>query len=465
MPSGFAGIADDAPAASPPTPPRGWYPDAADPGQWRFWTGSVWTAHRHARNPADAAQYAPEGSARSASTPLTNDLRNRIPAQSVIEKLIELERTGFRAEQHSWHSGAIGERYVADLLARLGTEWTVLHSVPVGSDGSDIDHVLIGPPGVFTINTKHHPGARVWVAGRGLRVNNHPQHYLSNAEHEAARAERLLSKASGLTVEVVGIIVIVGASVTVRERPHSDTAQIGVIPASALLQTVQVRRAYSDEQLASIVAAAVRAETWSALPPRHAADPAALLEEFSRIDARIRAEGGRTRTPIARRAAFGPEGAFAAPAPTSTTRPARPRTRGFRATLLRLLGVAAIGLGVWWGLTTVLPLVLQHFVASSQARITERAELATLTSSAEAVASALDQMTAGGPPPATLQISPGAALLTTDTGVLIADLPDGTTGTYAVSADGLSYSLTLVAPGSGASVTVTPELGVVATEQ
>ncbi|MDQ2662200.1 MAG: NERD domain-containing protein [Actinomycetota bacterium] len=438
MPPGFAGIADDAPAASPPQPPRGWYQDPIDPAQWRFWSGSAWTEQRHARDPQHAVQYIAEGGTLPPLTSVATDLRDRIPAQSVIEKLIELERSGLHAEQYSWHSGAVGERHVADLLAQLGPSWTVLHSVPVGTEGSDIDHVLIGPPGVFTINTKHHPGARVWVAGHGLRVNNHPQHYLSNAAHEATRAGRVLSKASGLTVEVVGIIAIVGATVTIKEPPHSDTAQIGVIPASALLDTVRVRRAYSDDQLAMITAAAVRPETWSGSVPRQHADRAALLAEFRRIDARIRAERGAV----------------------AETR--RPRSCG--AVVLRLLGGAALLVGIWWGLTSLLPLLLQNALESSQARLAEGAELARLTASAKAAASALDEIAAGGAHPANLTITPGEALVLTDAGVMVADLPDGTTGTYTATTDGLSYTLTLVGPDSGATVEVTPELGVVAIE-
>ncbi|MFC9560398.1 NERD domain-containing protein [Agromyces sp. NPDC056965] len=444
MTSGSTGIADGAPAATPPPrPPRGWYRDQADATQWRFWTGAAWTEHRHARDAQHTADFLPEGPTTSAA-PV--DLRGRVPAHSVIEKLIELDGAGLHAEQYSWHSGAIGERYVAELLSRLGPEWTVLHSVPVGVDGSDIDHVLIGPPGVFTINTKHHPGGRVWVAGRGLRVNNQPKHYLSNAAHEAARAERLLSRASGLSVEVVGIIVIVGASVTVKAPPHSDSAQIGVIPAAALLQTVQVRRAYSDEQLARIVAAAVRPETWSSARPKRSADPASLLAEFERIDLRLRSQPRSAPTGRA--------------APRSTVR----RRRSFGEVVLRFLTVGAVVVGTWWILSTAVPLVLQNFAASSQVGTAERAELAALTASASAAASALDEIAAGGARPAALTITPGDALLLTDTGATVADLPDGTTGSYTVSPDGLSYTLTLTAPSTGATVTVTPELGVVAND-
>ena len=120
--------------------------------------------------------------------------------------------------------------------------------------------------------------------------------------------------------------------------------------------------------------------------------------------------------------------------------------------------------GFWWGVTNLLPMVMQNALESSQARTAERAELASLTQSAKAAASALEGIAAGGTHPVSLTITPGEALLLTDTGVVVADLPDGTTGTYTVTADGLSYSLTLVGPDSGATVEVTPELGVVVPE-
>ncbi|MCM6764570.1 NERD domain-containing protein, partial [Rathayibacter sp. ZW T2_19] len=64
----------------------------------------------------------------------------------------------------SWYTGLLGELAVADQLRTLPEGWLVLHSVPVGDRGSDIDHVLVSPSGrVLTMNTKHSPGGRVWV--------------------------------------------------------------------------------------------------------------------------------------------------------------------------------------------------------------------------------------------------------------------------------------------------------------
>ncbi|QAY72030.1 NERD domain-containing protein [Agromyces protaetiae] len=404
--------------------------------------------------------YLPEGGDESAHLLprdiRSNDLRARIPAQSLIEKLVELEHRGERGEQESWHRGAVGERYVADLLKGLGPEWTVLHSVPVGKDGSDIDHVLIGPPGVFTINTKHHPGKSVWVAGRALRVDNQPKHYLTHAIHEADRAQRLLSKATGFTVEVVGIIVIVSATLTIRERPHSDGAQIGVVRAADLLSTVQVPRGYNDEQVAKIVDAAIRPETWSPVKPRAVSDPAALLAQFAAIDARM-----RTRTRMPRPATNAPRPRPSTPGPST-----RDSCLG---AFVKFLGILALIAAALWALTIGLPMLLSAAATSAQTQQGERAEEArqaeftALAQAAGTAAIALDANSPGGVRPTKLKITPlGSRLVIADTEVFLADLPAGTTGDYTTTPDGLSYTLTLVGPKYGTTVTVSPETGVVA---
>lgn len=68
----------------------------------------------------------------------------------------------------------------------------MLHSVPVGTGASDLDHVVIGPAGVFTINTKHHRGQNVWVGAKRILVNGQRTDHLRNAAHEAKRASKLL---------------------------------------------------------------------------------------------------------------------------------------------------------------------------------------------------------------------------------------------------------------------------------
>ncbi len=123
-------------------------------------------------------------------------------------------------DAESWFSGAHGELKVGALLSKLGDEWTVLHAVPVGTGDSDVDHVLVGPAGVFTINTKRHRGKKIWVGERMLMVSGQKTDHLRNSRHEAKRASKLLSAATGMHVDAHPILAIVDpAGFTFKQRP------------------------------------------------------------------------------------------------------------------------------------------------------------------------------------------------------------------------------------------------------
>lgn len=177
------------------------------------------------------------------------------PVRSVLARLL-----GVRRPEHSWQAGARGEELVAGQLARLGPSWTVLHSVPVGSRGSDIDHVVLGPAGVFTLNSKHHRDARIRVDGDRIWVNGQYQHHVRNSRHEAMRAARLLSAAVGFPVPVQGVVVPVGAAaLDVRRQP----ADVQVVNRARVRRWLAGRPpVWSAEQLAAVVQAARRPATW-----------------------------------------------------------------------------------------------------------------------------------------------------------------------------------------------------------
>jgi hypothetical protein len=53
--------------------------------------------------------------------------------------------------------GARAEEHVGSLLAELDpADWRVIHDASLGH--GNVDHILIGPSGVYTIETKSHPG-------------------------------------------------------------------------------------------------------------------------------------------------------------------------------------------------------------------------------------------------------------------------------------------------------------------
>jgi len=138
--------------------------------------------------------------------------------------------------------------------------WQSIHSIPVGTRGSDIDHVVLGPGGIYTINTKHHPRGRVWVGGDVILVNGVARPYVRNSRYEATRASRLLSMACGFPVPVRGLVVTVGATLTVKLAP----ADVTVLEAGCLPRWLDQQPALlSVPTLGHVYAAARREATWT----------------------------------------------------------------------------------------------------------------------------------------------------------------------------------------------------------
>lgn len=180
------------------------------------------------------------------------------PVRTTLARML-----GVHTDERAWRIGADGEEKVAAQLARLARKdprWRSLHAVPVGSRGSDIDHVVVGPGGVFTINAKHHPGATVWVGGDTVMIDGARVPYVRNARHEARRAARLLSEATGLEVPVVGVIAVARAGdVVVKAQPADVT----------LLPRMQLGRwlarhgdVLAPEACEAVFEAARRSTTW-----------------------------------------------------------------------------------------------------------------------------------------------------------------------------------------------------------
>ncbi|MEJ3652051.1 nuclease-related domain-containing protein [Actinomycetes bacterium KLBMP 9759] len=169
------------------------------------------------------------------------DLASNAPGIAVTHEAARRRSTDGAGADRSWRVGADGEATVAALLTELTepsrwdrmrgrrARWRVLHSVPFldrsGRPRGDIDHVVIGPPGVVTINTKHHPAGRVALDGDELTVNRHRTDYLGKARREAERTTEQLRAALAASARdalaqrltVRPMIVVVGARLLVSE--------------------------------------------------------------------------------------------------------------------------------------------------------------------------------------------------------------------------------------------------------
>src|SRR5690606_9617851 len=102
------------------------------------------------------------------------------PALRILAWLI-----GRRTPDRSWRLGAAGERAVGAKLDRLTRRgWHALHGITLGG-GGDLDHLLIGPAGVFVLNAKHHPRARVLVTRASVLVRGRQTHHARRSRREA----------------------------------------------------------------------------------------------------------------------------------------------------------------------------------------------------------------------------------------------------------------------------------------
>ena len=182
----------------------------------------------------------------------------RAPIRTLLARALDV-----RTDERAWRIGAAGEEKVASQLARAARKdprWRFLHAIPVGNRGSDIDHLIIGPGGVFTVNAKHRPGAKIWVGGDTFMVNGTRQPYIRNSRHEAARASKLLTAATGFPVRVEGLVVTVNADdVTIKSVP----ADVHVVPSMQVARwLLRHGDILSAGMLDDIFGVARRSTTW-----------------------------------------------------------------------------------------------------------------------------------------------------------------------------------------------------------
>ncbi|MDX3693108.1 nuclease-related domain-containing protein [Streptomyces europaeiscabiei] len=116
------------------------------------------------------------------------------------------------SEIRSWADGLTGECVTGKRLARLnGRGWLTLHAVQWPS-GADIDHLAIGPAGVFSINSKRHRGKTVWYGDSAITINGASTRHVAISQSEARRVSRALSRRCGVEVPVRPVISVVHAA-------------------------------------------------------------------------------------------------------------------------------------------------------------------------------------------------------------------------------------------------------------
>lgn len=109
--------------------------------------------------------------------------------------------------------GSAASSLTADILDSLPADYSVTHGLRVAGTEARIDHVVVGPTGVWVIETKAYEGA-VTAHGGTLWLDDFPM----EAEHDVvAQHARLVSAATGMSA--VPILCFTAATVPKRMAP------------------------------------------------------------------------------------------------------------------------------------------------------------------------------------------------------------------------------------------------------
>jgi len=165
-----------------------------------------------------------------------------------------------RKERHNTRLGYKGERYVGQYLNDLAANGSkVYHDVPCRSNKQNfnIDHVVLGPAGVFVIETKarrkpkHIQGkskAQVTYDGQRLAFPTFSDKYgLKQAERNAAYLSEVLTSSTGMDVPVHPVLVLPGWYVK-----REGAGQVRVLNPKGLASALTGKKQLNEEQIARI---------------------------------------------------------------------------------------------------------------------------------------------------------------------------------------------------------------------
>ncbi len=170
------------------------------------------------------------------------------------------DRLGRAAEK--WERGAEGERRTAHALSTLpAEEWTVLHDLPwPGRPRANIDHVAIGPPGVFVIDSKNWTGS-ITVTDGILRQNGRRRDTAAASSGDAAAAIRHLLQTPP-AVPVYGVLCFV------RDAEVLGRAADALLCSTAnVTKMLQTRHPVLDSAARAVVVSRVATELSSSTRP------------------------------------------------------------------------------------------------------------------------------------------------------------------------------------------------------
>ena len=95
----------------------------------------------------------------------------------------------------AWKRGAVGEEETAKALAGLPSTFVVLHDRVIPGSRANIDHIVIGPPGIYVVETKRYTGKLTIRDGELFVAGRRQTKFIDQVHREAAAVSRVLADA------------------------------------------------------------------------------------------------------------------------------------------------------------------------------------------------------------------------------------------------------------------------------
>lgn len=164
---------------------------------------------------------------------------------------------GLVGRLRAWLGLGDGEAATAARLDELtASGFRVLHDRPLPGEAARVAHVVIGPPGVFVVSTKHYRG-EVAVSGGDVYVGGWVRGVLNRVLHQADAIGGLLSTA-GEEVRVVPMLCIPAARLPIGGAGARGTRVVNDRGLTAfILRSPPIMDAAAADRLATIVDAAL----------------------------------------------------------------------------------------------------------------------------------------------------------------------------------------------------------------
>jgi hypothetical protein len=188
-----------------------------------------------------------------------------VSLRAVVRGLADRRHTIRTHDTAASRSGPVGRQ-----LGRLGSSWRVVDGVEAGPRGH-IEHLVIGPGGVFVFSGAYDARRTVCLGGDSLLVDGARVHHVRESREDVADVSDRLSSVVGLPVPVTALVVVFGdRRFALPTQPDDATVRV-VTPTGAIRWMKKRSTAWNHAGVERIHAAALASATWLRLDVEAAA--------------------------------------------------------------------------------------------------------------------------------------------------------------------------------------------------